>query len=46
MKNNGSSVVYHTFIRPFVVKHEGTIGQVTSFATEAAKDVGGTGEQF
>ena len=46
MKNNGSSVVYHTFICPFVVKHEGTIGQVTSFATEAAKDMGGTGEQF
>ena len=38
-------MIYRTLIRPFVIKHEGTIGQMTSFASEAAKDVGGSGGQ-
>ena len=44
MKNNGSTVVYSTLIKPFIKKNEGFISEVTSVAKEAARDVGGTGE--
>ena len=42
MKNNGSTVVYSTLIKPFIKKNEGFISEVTSVAKEAARDVGGT----
>ena len=42
MKNNGSTVVYSTLIKPSIKKNEGFISEVTSVAKEAARDVGGT----
>ena len=44
MKSNGAAVLYYRVIQPLVSKNETAIGEMTRFASEAVKDVGGTGK--
>lgn len=44
MANNGSEVIYHRLIKPFMKKHEKTLDSAISSATNVAKDVTNQGE--
>jgi len=40
MANNGSMVIYHRLIKPFVKKHEKTFDEVIDVAKDAGKKLG------
>ena len=44
MANNGSEVIYHRIIKPFVKKHEKKLDSAFDAAGGLAKDVAGKGQ--
>lgn len=44
MANNGSEIIYHRVIKPFVKKHEKELDSAFDSASEVMKDAAGKGE--